>query len=79
VWAVATGHLVTTLRARASSLYGAAFSQRGRLVAVAGAGGRVTVFDCAECRPLRPLVCLAASRVTPPVRARAEDAFAACR
>jgi WD40 repeat protein len=77
VWAVPTGHLVTRLRTRASSLEGVAFAPRGREVAVAGAEGRVTIFECAECRPLAALVCLAASRVTPPVRAR-EAAFAAC-
>ena len=55
---------MTTLRTRASSLEGAAFAPSGRRVAVAGAGGRVTVFECAECRPLRSLVCLAARRVT---------------
>jgi hypothetical protein len=59
-------------------LEGVAFAPRGRHVAVAGAGGRVTVFDCAECRPLHSLVCLAASRVTPDVRAREEDAFRRC-
>jgi WD40 repeat protein len=78
VWAVSSGHLVTTLRTRASSLEAVAFAPRGREVAVAGAEGRVTVFDCAECRPLAALVCLAANRVTPEVRTREADAFAAC-
>ena len=78
VWSVPRGQLVTTLRTRASSLEGAAFAPSGRRVAVAGAGGRVVVFDCAECRPLRSLVCLAAERVTPPVRAREPNAFASC-
>jgi len=78
VWTVPGGDLVTTLRPRAAQLEGVAFAPRGRRVAVAGAGGRVTVFDCAECRPLRSLVCLAASRVTPDVRAREQDAFRRC-
>jgi hypothetical protein len=47
-------------------------------VAVAGSGGRTTLFECAECRPLDDLVCVAAERVTPAVRAKAEDAFADC-
>ena len=50
VWSVPRGQLVTTLRTRAPSLEGAAFAASGRRVAVAGAGGRVVVFDCAECR-----------------------------
>ena len=45
VWSVPRGQLVTTLRTRASSLEGAAFAPSGRRVAVAGAGGRVAVFD----------------------------------
>ena len=69
VWSVPRGQLVTALRTRASSLEGATFAPSGRRLAVAGAGGRVTVFECAECRPLSSLVCLAARRVTPPVRA----------
>lgn len=78
VWAMPSGHLVTAVRSRASSLEAAAFAPRGRELAVAGAEGRVTVFECAECRPLDSLVCLAASRVTPQVRAREHDAFASC-
>jgi WD40 repeat protein len=78
VWTVPGGQLVTTVRTPAPSLEGAAFAPRGRLVAVAGAGGRATVFDCAECRALHGLVCLAASRVTPPVRAREKDVFRGC-
>jgi WD40 repeat protein len=78
VWSVPRGQLVTTLRTRAPSLEGAAFAPSGRRVAVAGAGGRVTVFDCAECRPLRSLVCLASARITPRVRARESNAFASC-
>jgi WD40 repeat protein len=78
VWTVPGGDLVTTIRTRASDLEGAVFAPRGRKVAVAGSGGLVTVFDCAECRPLRALACLAASRVTPEVRARERKAFAAC-
>jgi WD40 repeat protein len=78
VWSVPRGQLVTTLRTRASSLEGAAFAPSGRRVVVAGAGGRAVVFDCAECRPLRSLVCLAAERVTALVRARAPSAFASC-
>jgi WD40 repeat protein len=78
VWSVPRGQLVTTLRTRAPSLEGAAFAPSGRRVAVAGAGGRVTVFDCAECRPLRSLVCLASARVTPRVRAQESNAFASC-
>jgi WD40 repeat protein len=78
VWTVPGGDLVTTLRPRVARLEGVAFAPRGRRVAVAGAGGRVTVFDCAECRPLHSLVCLAASRVTHDVRAREEDAFRRC-
>jgi WD40 repeat protein len=78
VWAMPSGHLVTAVRSRASSLEAAAFAPRGRELAVAGAEGRVTVFECAECRPLDSLVCLAASRLTPQVRAREHDAFASC-
>ena len=78
VWAVPSGRFVTTVRTPSASLEGADFAPRGRSVAVAGAGRRVTVFDCAECRPLRPLVCLAASRVTPEVRARERRAFGRC-
>ena len=78
VWSVPRGQLVTTLRTRASSLEGAAFAPSGRRVAVAGAGGRVTVFECAECRPLGSLVCLAARRVTQPLREREPNAFARC-
>jgi WD40 repeat protein len=78
VWTVPGGDLVTTLRTRASQLEGAAFAPSGRSLALAGAGGRATVFDCAECRPLQSLVCLAAGRVTPKVRAREEDVFASC-
>ena len=78
VWAVPGGGPVTSVRTRASSLEGVAFAPHGRRVAVAGAEGRITVFECAECRPLRALVCLAASRVTPRVRAREHDAFAGC-
>jgi hypothetical protein len=69
---------VTTLRTRTSSLEGAVFAPTGRLVAVAGAGGRVTVFECVECRPLGSLVCLAARRVTPALRQREPNAFARC-
>jgi WD40 repeat protein len=78
VWTVPGGDLVTTLRSRAPRLEGAAFAPHGRRVAVAGDGGRVTIFDCAECRPLRSLVCLAATRVTPRVRAPREDPFRRC-
>ena len=78
VWSVPRGQLVTTLRTRASSLEGAAFAPSGRRVAVAGAGGRVTVFECAECRPLRSLVCLAARRVTQRLRQRQPNTFARC-
>jgi WD40 repeat protein len=78
VWTVPGAGLVTSVRTRASSLEGAAFAPRGRNVAVAGAGGRVTIFECAECRPLDALICLAATRVTPQVRAREPDAFGSC-
>jgi WD40 repeat protein len=78
VWTVPGGAHVTTLRSGAPRLEGVAFAPHGRRVAVAGLGGRVTIFDCAECRPLRSLVCLAAARVTPGVRAREEDAFRRC-
>jgi WD40 repeat protein len=78
VWTVPGGDLVTTLRTREPQLESAAFAPRGRSLAVAGAGGRATVFDCAECRSLPSLVCLAAGRVTPEVRAREEDAFRSC-
>jgi len=77
VWTVPGGDLVTALRTRASELESAAFA-RGRSFAVAGTAGRATVFDCAECRPLPSLVCLAAGRVTPDIRAREEDAFGSC-
>jgi WD40 repeat protein len=78
VWTVPGGDLVTLLRTRASELEGAAFAPNGRSVAVAGSGGRATVFDCAECRPLQSLVCLAAGRVAPEIRAREKDVFASC-
>lgn len=78
VWSVPRGRLVTSLRTQASSLEGAAFAPSGRRVAVAGAGGRVTMFACAECRPLRSLVCLAAKRVTERVRRREQKSFARC-
>jgi WD40 repeat protein len=79
VWSVPEGDLVTTVRTRASSLESAAFASRGRDFAVAGSGGLATIFDCAECRPLHSLVCLAASRITPEVRAREKNVFARCR
>jgi hypothetical protein len=75
---VPDGDLVTVLRTGASQLESAAFATNGRLLAVAGTGGRATVFDCAECRPLQSLVCLAARRVSPEVRAREENVFASC-
>jgi WD40 repeat protein len=78
VWTVPGVDLVTVLRTGAPQLEGAAFAPNGRLLAVAGTGGRATVFDCAECRPLQSLVCLAASRVTPEARAREEKVFASC-
>jgi WD40 repeat protein len=79
VWSVPGGDLVTTVRTRASSLESAAFASRGRDFAVAGSGGLATIFDCAECRPLHSLVCLAASRITPEVRAQDRHVFARCR
>jgi WD40 repeat protein len=78
VWTVARGDPVTTVRTGAPSLEGAAFAPGGRSAAVAGAGGLVTIFECAECRPLPSLICLAASRVTPQVRAREQRAFGSC-
>lgn len=78
VWTVPGGGLVTSTRTSARSLEAAAFAPHGRLVAVAGQGGRTTVFECAECRPLRELVCLAAGRVMPAVRAREQEAFRGC-
>ena len=78
VWAVPGGGLVTTTRTPSRELEAVAFAPRGRVVAVAGTGGRTTLFECAECRPLDELVCVAAERVTPAVRAKAEDAFADC-
>lgn len=78
VWTLPGGDLVTVLRTGAPQLEGAAFTPNGRLLAVAGTGGRATVFDCAECRPLQSLVCLAARRVAPEVRAREEKVFASC-
>jgi WD40 repeat protein len=78
VWTVPGGDLVTSVRTRAPSLGAASFAPRGRNVAVAGAGGTVTVFACTACRPLAQLICLAAERVTPRVRAREGDAFARC-
>ncbi len=77
VWTVPGGTLVTSKRTGAR-LEAVAFAPHGRLVAVSGDGGRTTVFECAECRPLDRLVCLAAERVTPAVRAREADAFAGC-
>jgi WD40 repeat protein len=78
VWAVPSGQLVTRVRTPAPSLEGAAFAPAGRRVAAVGDGGHLTVFDCAECRSVHDLVCLAAIRVTPRVRARNEDAFLRC-
>jgi WD40 repeat protein len=78
VWAVPSGHLVTQVRTPAPSLEGVAFARAGRRVAAVGDGGHLIVFDCAECRSVHDLVCLAATRVTPRVRARHEDAFRRC-
>jgi WD40 repeat protein len=78
VWTVPTGRRVTEIRTEASSLQAAAFAPRGRGIAVAGAGGIVTVVDCAECRPLPALVCLAAHRLTPRDRRRERVAFRKC-
>jgi len=78
VWAVPGGGLVTSTRTPSRELEAVAFAPRGRIVAVAGSGGRTTLFECAECRPIDELVCVAAERVTPAVRAKAEDAFADC-
>jgi WD40 repeat protein len=78
VWTVPGGDLVTALRTQASQLEGAAFAPSGRSLAVTGTDGRATIFDCAECRPLNSLICLAAGRVTPEARARDEDVFARC-
>ena len=78
VWTMPGGGLVTSTRTTAPSLEAVAFAPRGRLVAVAGDGGRATVFSCEECRPLEALVCVAAERVTPAVRAAAEKVFADC-
>jgi WD40 repeat protein len=78
VWAIPGGGLVTATRTPSRELEAVAFAPRGRIVAVAGTGGRTTLFECAECRTLDELVCVAAERVTPAVRAKAEDAFADC-
>jgi len=78
IWAVPGGGLVTATRTPSRELEAVAFAPRGRVVAVAGTGGRTTLFECAECRPIDELVCVAAERVTPAVRAKAEDAFADC-
>jgi WD40 repeat protein len=78
VWTVPGVELVTAFRTRAPRLEATAFAPHGRDVAVAGWDGRATIFDCAECRPARSLVCLAARRVTPKVRAREEDVFKGC-
>jgi WD40 repeat protein len=78
VWRFPGGSLVTATRTRSPRLDAAAFAPRGRLIAIGGEDGRITVFECAECRPLRELVCLAEQRVTPAVRAEERDAFAAC-
>ena len=78
VWTVPGGELVTTFRTRAPRLEATAFAPHGRDVAVAGWDGRATIFDCAECRTARSLVCLAARRVTRNVRAQEEDVFKGC-
>ena len=78
VWTVPDGRLVTAARPPGDSLEGATFSPKGSSVALAGEGGVATVLDCAECRPLDQLVCLAARRVTPQVRAREADVFERC-
>jgi WD40 repeat protein len=78
IWAIPGGGPVTATRTPSRELEAVAFAPRGRIVAVAGSGGRTTLFECAECRPLDELVCAAAERVTPAVRAKAEDAFAGC-
>jgi WD40 repeat protein len=78
VWRLPGGGLVTTIRPGSPRLEAIALAGRGRLVASGGDDGTTTVFECAECRPLPALVCLAEQRVTPTVRARDRDAFAAC-
>jgi WD40 repeat protein len=78
VWTVPGSQLVTALRTPSAELESVAFAPRGRSLAVAGTGGLATVYDCTECRPLQSLVCLAADRVAPEVRAREEDVFASC-
>jgi WD40 repeat protein len=78
VWTVPDARRVTAVRTAAAELEAAAFARGSREFAVAGTGGRVTVFDCAECRPLSSLVCLAATRVTPRVRAREQGVFGRC-
>jgi WD40 repeat protein len=78
VWSVPGGRRVTTVRSGSSSLEAVGFAPEGHRLVVAGSGGRVTVFDCAECRPLPELVCLAATRVTSAVRARSPNAFLGC-
>jgi WD40 repeat protein len=78
VWTVPTGRRVTEVRTGARSLRAAAFAPRGRTIALGGAGGVVTVVDCAECRPLRGLVCLAAQRLPLPVRRREHIASRSC-
>jgi WD40 repeat protein len=78
VWTVPGGRRVTEVRPGAGSLDAAAFAPHGRDIALAGTGGVVTVFDCAECRPLRGLVCLAAPRIAPAVRRRERIAVGEC-
>ena len=79
VWTVPDGHVVTIVQTRSRSLESVVFGGRTPLIAAAGDGGRVTLLRCEECRPLRSLVCLAARRVEPLVRARERDAFDRCR
>ena len=79
VWTVPDGRPVTTFRTHAARLTAAAFAPHGRDFALGGDDGRTVVVDCAECRTLHSLICLAAERiVSRGLRARREPTFASC-
>lgn len=65
VFATENGRPVAELASGSDSLEAAAFSPVRWSVAVAGDHGEAAMLDCAECRSLQDLLCLAAARLTP--------------